>query len=54
MTDAVALHIPGAARHAVMRCRTGTHDRVASLEMGPASAAHRFALHRARDTRVVR
>ena len=44
------LRVPGAAQHAVMRCRTGTHDVV--RKMDSASAAHRSALHRARDTRA--
>ena len=48
MTDLViVLRVPGAAQHAVMRCRTGTHFS----NMGPASAEQRYTLHRARDTR---
>jgi hypothetical protein len=51
--------VPGAAQHkrsAVMRCRTGTFaisaQRNGELSVceGPASAVHRFALHRVRDT----
>ena len=39
-------NIPGAAQHAVMRCRPGT----VPICDGPGSAVYRFALHGVRDT----
>jgi hypothetical protein len=49
MTDVVTLRVPGAAQRATMRCGTGTHFFFKN--MGPASAVHRYTLHRVRDTR---
>jgi hypothetical protein len=60
MTELATLRVPGAAQHtrvrasrgpstdSVMRCRTGTQ---LPFKMGPASAVHRYTLHRVRDTR---
>jgi hypothetical protein len=41
--------VPGAAQHAVVRCRPGTP--VVQRKLGPGSAVHRVELHRVRDTR---
>ena len=46
-------HVPGALRHEVTRCRTGIVAK-AAVDMVPASAMHRSALHRVRDTRLNR
>jgi hypothetical protein len=49
MTD-VVLRVPGASQRATLRCRTGTQFFFSN--MGPASAVHRYTLHRVRDTRL--
>src|SRR5207244_1846239 len=44
------VRVPGAAQHEVVRCRPGT-PVCSPRNRGPASAVHRYALHRVRDTR---
>src|SRR6185312_3191878 len=46
----VLTRVPGAAQHAVVRCRPGSQI---IEKLGPGSAVHRFASHRVRGTPIV-